>query len=274
MRSATLVGRDHHVIGALAAVAEGPAAITLSRGGAKKTYSHTEPNEDAALFAFGKGGVLVAVADGHHGATGSQSVVGHLEWEWAEPWTAATSPFADGPPWEDQAMAALVGANHALLAEAAERGLPPAPTTLSIALTRPAEGLLCWAGVGDSHVFTVTESEATDVLKAGLGDKRSRFLGYEAQTEEKIAPHAAAGTRPLDGLVGVALASDGLSETGIGVADPAAAVLAAARAAAEAPADLRPLELAKGVSRLAMDAHLAQTAGDNMSSAAIWIAAP
>ena len=57
MRTATLIGRDHHVIGALAAVAEGPAAITLSRGGARKTYEHTEPNEDAIKERPAKGAV-------------------------------------------------------------------------------------------------------------------------------------------------------------------------------------------------------------------------
>ena len=83
MRSGILIGRDHQVIGDLAVIGEGPAAIALSRGGASKTYEHTEPNEDAVLFAFSDGfprggGALIAVADGHHGSSGSQAALEHL----------------------------------------------------------------------------------------------------------------------------------------------------------------------------------------------------
>ena len=47
-----LRGRDHTRIGVTSAVAEGCAAIALSRGGAPKSYRYRDPNEDAALFAF------------------------------------------------------------------------------------------------------------------------------------------------------------------------------------------------------------------------------
>ena len=60
MRSARLLGRDQSALGAVAAIAEGRAAITLSLGGALKTYHHTDPNEDAACFALGAGGMLAA----------------------------------------------------------------------------------------------------------------------------------------------------------------------------------------------------------------------
>ncbi|MDX1648907.1 MAG: hypothetical protein R3263_03550, partial [Myxococcota bacterium] len=67
MRSAILRGRDHHHLGAVDVVSEGPAAAAISMGGAPKSYAHTDPNEDAAAFALGASGRLVAVADGHRG---------------------------------------------------------------------------------------------------------------------------------------------------------------------------------------------------------------
>ena len=48
MRSALLRGREHGLLGAVDAIAEGNAAIALSRGGAAKRYAYREPNEDAA----------------------------------------------------------------------------------------------------------------------------------------------------------------------------------------------------------------------------------
>src|SRR3972149_99852 len=67
MRSGLLHGREHTKIGAVAALAEGRCAIALSRGGYAKGYVHRDPNEDAAAFAFGAEGMLLAVADGHGG---------------------------------------------------------------------------------------------------------------------------------------------------------------------------------------------------------------
>ena len=48
MRHGLLLGRDHTEIGAIAAESEGALAVALSRGGARKLYSHHDPNEDAA----------------------------------------------------------------------------------------------------------------------------------------------------------------------------------------------------------------------------------
>ena len=59
VRSAQLHGRDVEAIGAIESVAEGPAAIALSRGGSAKRYEHVDRNEDACSFTIGPGGVLI-----------------------------------------------------------------------------------------------------------------------------------------------------------------------------------------------------------------------
>ena len=88
MRSALLRGRDHTRIGITAAVAEGRAAIAISRGGAAKAYRYRDPNEDTALFAQGEGGVLLAVADGHGGCQAAEVVTDKLLASFASEWTA------------------------------------------------------------------------------------------------------------------------------------------------------------------------------------------
>ncbi len=95
MRSAFLRGRNQHRIGGLELVGEGPTAIALSRGGARKTYSHTDPNEDCVAFATGAGGQLVVATDGHHGELGSEAAVQTILDEFAEPWTARNAPMRD-----------------------------------------------------------------------------------------------------------------------------------------------------------------------------------
>lgn len=260
------------MLGALAAVAEGPVAITLSRGGAPKRYDHTEPNEDATLFAHGSQGTLVAVADGHHGATGAQAVIAWLETECAARWTGPDVATVDETAWRAEAARALAGANHEVLADSARRGLPPAPTTLAFGVARPREGRLLWAGIGDSHLFAVAAEETTDLLRATLSDRRAAFLGWESLDADGLSERSAWGVCPLDPLRALVLATDGLSEAGIGVADPAGAVHEATRACLDVEPDLRPLALARRVGTIALEAQRAQRAGDNIASAAIWLA--
>ena len=73
MQTAFLRGRDHQWVGGLELTGVGPVAIALSRGGARKTYSYTDPNEDCVAFAIGEGGQLIVAADGHHGELGSEA---------------------------------------------------------------------------------------------------------------------------------------------------------------------------------------------------------
>jgi serine/threonine protein phosphatase PrpC len=271
VKSALLLGRDHPVLGELAAVAEGPAAISLSRGGAQKTYDYVEPNEDATLFAVDEGGLFVAVADGHHGAGGSQAVLELLIEEYAPAWTGVSSLAPCAETWRDVALGAMLACNHAVLAEAGAAKRPPAPTTLSFALVRPGEGLLAHAAIGDSHVFRVAVDEARDLGWAKGEQKRTYFLGYSAETAEGLVDKCVIGRTPLAGARAIVLVSDGLSERGIGVAEPDLAALRSVDAASGAAVELRALATAKNVSRTAMRAHREQNAGDNVCSAVIWL---
>ena len=274
MRQAHLLGCDHHEVGSLASIAEAEAAITLSRGGALKTYSHTEPNEDAALFALGQGGSLIAVADGHSGASGSEAMAAHLLESCAESWTRAGKPEFQESSWEEVALETVYACGRAVLARSAEIGVPPAPSTLSIALARPDEDLLFWLSAGDSHVFLTDASQTRDVGWSSLGHKRTYFVGYEAATREGIQNTFAWGSLPLSSLSAVTLATDGLSEPGIGFPDPEAQVHETASQTASLEASIRPLEMAKHLSFATLEIQRAQRAGDNLACALLDLRTP
>ena len=267
MREATLLGHDHTEIGRLATVAEGPAAIALSRGGAVKTYSCVDPNEDAVFFSFSPEAVLLAVADGHDGDHGSASAVGSLRDGWAERWAGSDGPV-NSEDWAVEAARAVAAANHAVLDEAAARALPPAPTTFAFALWRRREGVVHGASVGDSHVFYCAEHETRDLAGDVLRErKRTAFLGRGALTDEGAAEITVVESRPAHLLKALVLASDGLSERGIGVEDPAAAVHEALIIGLRSEIEIRPLSVAKAVAETAMAAHRRQAAGDNIACA-------
>jgi len=271
MRSALLHGPDHGRIGAVAAVAEGRAAITLCRGGAAKTYSHTDPNEDAVLFALGPGGALVAVADGHHGASGSAAVLEYLEREIAEAWTAESCDAITIDTWSELALDIFAACNHAVLERAGREGLSPAPTTLSWALYRQREGLLAHASIGDSHVFRCGPERVEDLGWATLGRRRAYYLGYEAGNRESRGDYCVVGCEAAADTRAVVLATDGLSETGIGVSDPAAAVADALAQSIPIPSERRPLEACKHLTQTALTAHRTQAAGDNIACAVLLL---
>lgn len=271
MNSAVLRGREHVVVGGIAAVAEGPAAIALSRGGAAKRYPHKDPNEDFAGFAAGPGGLLLVVADGHSGHEASERAVERLLERWASDWAGPEAPGLR-ERWREVSLAALFDACHAVRERALREGCQAARTTLSAALLRPAEGWLGWLAIGDSHVFAVEECEA---LELGLsGEARKWFLGHPAETRESLAQKYESGTRELDGLCAVALATDGLSERGIGVESPSRAVALAATSARARVGDTRerlPLETARDIVETALRAHRQNAAGDNVAAAVGWI---
>lgn len=272
MQTAFLRGRDHQQIGRLELDGVGPAAIALSRGGASKTYSHTDPNEDCVAFALGDGGQLIIAADGHHGELGSEAAVETLLNEVGGPWTAASAPATTDEQWRQQAIDALMASNRAILEVAGRNQLPPAPTTFVVALLRPADDLLLHFSVGDSHIFAVDPDYATDLGGRDPEWKFTPFLGYEEARPELLEQYANIGTRGLADLSAVVLATDGLSEPGIGVVDPARSVLATvSRAALDTPADRRAVDVCRGVTEVAMRSHREQKAGDNMGCAVVWI---
>src|SRR5262249_48265120 len=98
MRSGVLRGREHLLLGAVAALAERRVAIALSRGGASKNYSHRDPNEDACAFAWTDHAWLIAVADGHWGAGGAELALDRLLERHAPRWTSS-NPIALADRW-------------------------------------------------------------------------------------------------------------------------------------------------------------------------------
>jgi hypothetical protein len=70
----------------------------------------------------------------------------------------------------------------------------------------------------------------------------------------------------------IVLATDGLSEAGIGVSNPARAVADSVRAASEQIPDVRPLAAARGLAERALDAQRRNVAGDNVATACVWLA--
>lgn len=265
MRSALLRGRDNPALGAIAAVAEGPAALALSRGGAAKPYPHKEPNEDVAGFVQGPGGTLLAVADGHAGHEAAELAVERLFAGHAARWTAARAPAG---PWEARALGAVNDAWREVVAASARGGNPDARTTLCFALLRPGEGQLAWASLGDSHVFRLDGSTASELSPAR---EPILYLGSPSRGPEEVAAALRLGSGPAGGLDALFLATDGLSERGIGVAEPRRAVEEAAARAREAAPARRALEAARGLLELALAAHVRQRAGDNAAAALLWL---
>jgi serine/threonine protein phosphatase PrpC len=252
--------------------AYGGAPCADGGGGAPKTYSHTDPNEDCVAFARGEGGWLVMAADGHHGDLGSDAALQAILDEFGEAWTAAAPLTHDAAGWREQGFEALMRANRAILEIAGRSQLPPAPSTFVLALVRPEEDLLLHLSVGDSHLFAV---DSTFALELGGRDPDWRFtpfLGYEDATAELLERFARVGQRSLDGLRAIVLATDGLSETGIGVEEPDQSVYATVSVVdREAPAHRCATDTCRQVTEIALGAHRRQRAGDNMGCSVIWL---
>ncbi|MDG2334205.1 MAG: protein phosphatase 2C domain-containing protein [Myxococcota bacterium] len=272
--SAVLLGRRHTEIGNLASAAEGRAAITLSRGGAAKTYGHTDPNEDAVYFAQGEGGWLLAVADGHHGASGAEAVIQHIATELAPNWTGPADLGFDDRSWKECSLDVLHDCGRAVLRRAAELGTGPAPTTLSLALVRPGESGLAWISMGDSHLFRAGQDSLEELGWTSLGRKERYFVGYEAASREGMRDRSDSGYQDLADTRALILATDGLSETNIGVADPARAVLEALAESEGADDEDRALGLAKHLSATAIQAHIDNRAGDNIGCSVLDLRGP
>jgi hypothetical protein len=265
MRTGVLRGRDHLLLGAVADLAESRVAIALSRGGAAKTYGHRDPNEDACAFACTDYATLVAVTDGHWGSGGAELALERLLERHAPRWTSP-SAIALADRWSLEATDVVLDLNRALLAAGAPE--PIGRTTLAVALARPRDGW--WAALlfGDSHLFAADGSSAREWSPPAkdqivfVGDPRHDRAAIERGVRfavEEGAPRA------------IVLATDGLSESGIGVPNPAKAVAESVRAAAGADPDQRALAAARGVLERALDAHRRNAAGDNVATAGLWL---
>jgi serine/threonine protein phosphatase PrpC len=266
VRVALLRGREHLELGAVEAVGELGAAIALSRGGAAKRYPHSDPNEDAAGFACGSEGVCVAIADGHGGAEAAEIALLHLLAEPAAQWTEAPGPL-DAKSWRRQALAALSDANRDVRRERTRRVGREARTTVGLAVALPGPGLLLSAAVGDSHLFVVDETGVREVAPAG---EEVGFLGDDCEGPAELAAITRLAVEPLAGLRAVVLVTDGLSERGIGVVNPAAAVTEAVRLAERDPSAARGLVVARALAETALEAHRRNRSGDNIAVAVLW----
>lgn len=262
MTSILLRGQECVEIGAVAESGAGEIAAALSRGGAPKRYQYVDPNEDAALAARGERGVLVAVADGHWGHRAAERA---LEALLAEATAWLDGGARDPDAWYQATLAALVAINNDVIA--AREGQERSRTTLSFALARPAENLLVHASLGDSHLFVVDRIVASEIPHP----RKPTFLGARALLASEAETVGRIGVQPLDAPLAIVAATDGLSETGIGVADPAGAAYAAVAAACDETQHPRALAAARGVAQAALAAHREHDAGDNIAVSVAWL---
>ncbi len=271
MKTEILRGRDHQVLGEIAAVGEGPAAIAMCMGGASKTYAYTDPNEDVALYALGEIGCLVAVADGHRGFEASEVAIDHLATNPAPQWTEGG--IADPGRWERYVLAVFADANDDILREVLNSEKSGARTTLALALAVPGEERLYYAAIGDSHIFRVSDRHAEDLAVREDSDDGAYFLGHGDETANSLREKCEIGSVSLRNTRAVILASDGLSERRIGVANPESAVLEAVDRAQLDDPGMRPLAACRRVIDEAIHAQESNRAGDNICAASIWLGA-
>jgi serine/threonine protein phosphatase PrpC len=259
---AALWGSESQIIGGVSVIAEGSAAISLSQGGFKKRYPHTDPNEDAAAFAFGEAGVLLAVADGHNGCDAAKSAIDELM---LRAGALLTRNGSTDDEWKNDALE-TIGAIQTALVSRVEQGVRGhSRTTLALALVLPSEGLLAFASVGDSHIFRVCPNEVVDLGAHSEGLRC--FLGNPANDLGTLAKKSVIGVESLANTRAVILATDGISEPGIGVDVPEFTVSECAAGADRFAPELRPLELARNVAEAALAAHQRHRAGDNIATA-------
>jgi hypothetical protein len=268
MSTARLHGADHPVLGEIASIGEDGAAIALSRGGAPKRYRHADPNEDAAGFALSEWGAVAVIADAHAGHQAARAALDRVLDVHAARWLSA-APIALDARFASEAVQVALDVNLAILQATAREGSTDSRTTLAVALLRPRERWIGVLSVGDSHVFACDGDKAVEVATAHADT--SAYLGAPALTPEQLAPHVRADVLPVGATVAVVLATDGISEEGIGMADPDARVAEAVRASAARAPSLRALGAARSLVHAALDSHRERRSGDNVAAAVLWV---
>jgi serine/threonine protein phosphatase PrpC len=260
---AVLRGSESKIIGGISVTSEESAAISLSQGGFKKRYSHTDPNEDAAAFALGEAGVLLAVADAHNGCDASELAIDELMLRAGALLTRDGNTADDW--WKKNVMEAIGAIQTALASRVAQGVRGYSRTTLALAVVLPGEDLLGFASVGDSHIFRVCPNESVDLGTHSEGLRC--FLGNPADDLGALAKNCVVGVESLTTTRAVILATDGISEAGIGVDVPEFTISECAAGADRFAPELRPLELARSVAEAALAAHQRHRAGDNIAAA-------
>ncbi len=239
-------------------------ASALGRGGAAKLYAHKDPNEDACMSAEGPGGWFLAVADGHWGEEAARIAVDSVSAA-AQGWVEDVG-VREQRTWRDALQDAVVAAHHAILESC--RGERGPRTTLSLALARRPEAAFFSASVGDSHLFWSDDERCLD-----LGWPRNRpprFLGQRDGDDDWLRSATRLEAGSLRETRALLAATDGLSEPGIGVADPPSAVLEALADAASYPPAERAAVAAHRLAQIACDAQSRNGAGDNIAVALAW----
>ena len=264
---AILRGSEAEIVGGVSVISERSAAIALSRGGYKKRYSHTDPNEDGAAFAIGEAGILLAVADGHNGCDAADATLDELMLR-AGTLLARDRNTID-KSWTRIALETIGAIQTALVSRVTQGVRGHSRTTLALALVLPDEDLLAFASVGDSHIFRLCPREVVDLGSHSEG--RRCFLGNPADDLTALARDSVIGIEPIADTQAVILATDGISEAGIGVDLPEFTIAECAAGVNHFALELRPLELARNVSEAALAAHRRHRAGDNIASAVTWL---
>jgi hypothetical protein len=264
---AVLRGSQSQLLGAVSLVAEGGAAIALSRGGAPKRYAHTDPNEDASAFALGERGILLAVADGHNGCAAAEAAIDELMRRAA---AFLSQRRAGADAWWRQSVCEAFGAIQLALSARVEQGVRGhCRSTLALALLLPDDDLLGYASLGDSHVFRLGASESVDI--GAHPDALCGFIGNPADDLDSLAANSAIGIETLGDTRAVVLATDGISTPGIGVDIPEYAVFECAAHVERFAPELRALELARTIADAALAAHRRHRAGDNFAAAVGYV---
>ncbi len=250
-------------------MAEGPAAIALSAGGAPKSYDHTDINEDAVAFAFGRAGVLLLAADAHGGTIAAETVVGHLIERFAPAWVDADDAGPSPGDWPATAHDALWGAHEVVRRAAYRPERQGSRTTVALALLR--NDRLFVASIGDSHAFAVGGDGARDLGEPPEPCPPRFWPGSESLTPDQFAEHLVTTSVEARGLRCVVLATDGISEREVGLADPAGTTAEVAGEARAAHPHLRALETARSLVERAQAAHRDNPSGDNVGIATLWL---
>jgi hypothetical protein len=124
------------------------------------------------------------------------------------------------------------------------------------------------ASAGDSHLFVAGATEVSERLPR---PRKYSFLGNGKRKASQLEKEVRIEVQQLGDVHALFAATDGISEHGIGVADPSEAVTTAVARANAAPLDARPAVAARAVLDAALAAHVSNDAGDNIAVAVAWL---
>ena len=266
MNQYQLRGCNHTQPGVIERRAGDSVAIALCRGGAPKLYPHTDPNEDSSLCAEGPQGSLIAVADGHGGHEGADAALEYLATQCAEGWLEDPQE-RNRRVWRRELATAIEGSHQRVLEVHREERAPR--STLAFAMLRRPERVLVAASLGDSHLFLVTQSG--HCFDLGWARRRApNFLGQRDMDPARLRRSIALTTRPCRDLLAIVAATDGVSETGIGLPNPAAAVERAVKQARRKPLSQRSGVAAAELAEAARAAQERNCAGDSIAVGVMW----